>query len=281
MKVYLCGITQNQLKNIDDLTKNCYQAFDGLIYVDGGSTDGTKELLEERKGCGQVLYRKWTNDHDFQMNEFLRQGPMKIGDWFVLRDSRERFNTEWIADIKNLISKAKNSGIRSIYNYGKGFAFEYYDDMFFHGSPHWGLVGARNQAVDLSQFFDENKKEHTWRLRDGEDDPERDESYYIDHFFKYYYVYGRSNHLLLGRENDREGFQKAEARRVEFRMYCHSIGLEFTADSFLNYARNSGIGDAKFKNFINSEDILKDFYRKKVLNESLKSIQENKFFIVP
>jgi glycosyltransferase involved in cell wall biosynthesis len=280
MKVYLCGITQNQLKNIDDLTKNCYQAFDGLIYVDGGSTDGTKELLEERKGCGQVIYRKWTNDHDFQMNEFLRQGPMEIGDWFVLRDSRERFNTEWIADIKNLISKAKNSGIRSIYNYGKGFAFEYYDDMFFHGSPHWGLVGARNQAVDLSQFFDENKKEHTWRLRDGEDDPERDESYYIDHFFKYYYVYGRSNHLLLGRENDREGFQKAEARRVEFRMYCHSIGLEFTAESFLNYSKNSGANDFKFKSFINSEVILKDFYRKKVLNEPLKSIQENKFLIV-
>jgi hypothetical protein len=214
------------------------------------------------------------------MNEFLRQGPMEIGDWFVLRDSRERFNTEWIADIKNLISKAKNSGIRSIYNYGKGFAFEYYDDMFFHGSPHWGLVGARNQAVDLSQFFDENKKEHTWRLKDGEDDPERDESYYIDHFFKYYYVYGRSNHLLLGRENDREGFQKAEARRVEFRMYCHSIGLEFTAESFLNYSKNSGANDFKFKSFINSEVILKDFYRKKVLNEPLKSIQENKFLIV-
>lgn len=281
MKVYLCGITQNQLKNIDDLTKNCYQAFDGLIYVDGGSTDGTKELLEERKGCGQVIYRKWTNDHDFQMNEFLRQGPMKIGDWFVLRDSRERFNTEWIADIKKLIYKAKHSGIKSIYNYGKGFAFEYYDDMFFHGSPHWGLVGARNQAVDLSQFFDENKKEHTWRLRDGEDDPERDESYYIDHFFKYYYVYGRSNHLLLGRENDREGFQKAEARRVEFRMYCNSIGLQFTPESFLSYAKNTGINDLKFKNFINSEDILKDFYRKKVLNEPSKSIQNNRYFIVP
>jgi glycosyltransferase involved in cell wall biosynthesis len=47
MKVYLCGITQNQKKNIDDLTRDCYKAFDGLIYVDGGSTDGTKELLED------------------------------------------------------------------------------------------------------------------------------------------------------------------------------------------------------------------------------------------
>ena len=149
MKVYLCGITQNQKKNIDDLTRDCYKAFDGLIYVDGGSTDGTKELLEERKGCGQVIYRRWTNDHDFQMNEFLRQGPLEIGDWFVLRDSRERFNAEWVAGIKDLIRKAKQSNIKSIYNYGKGFAFEYYDDMYFHGSPHWGLIGARSQAVDL------------------------------------------------------------------------------------------------------------------------------------
>jgi hypothetical protein len=278
MKVYLCGITQNQKKNIDDLTRDCHKAFDGLIYVDGGSTDGTKELLEERKGCGQVIYRKWTNDHDFQMNEFLRQGPLKIGDWFVLRDSRERFNPEWVAGIKELIQKAKQSNIKSIYNYGKGFAFEYYDDMFFHGSPHWGLVGARSQAVDLSQFFDENKKEHTWRLRDGEDDPERDNSYYIDHFFKYYYVYGRSNHLLLGRENDQQGFQRAEDNRKQFRMYCHSIGLEFTTESFIKYATSTGKYDSKFTEFINSEDILKDFYRKKILNESINSIQSNKYF---
>jgi hypothetical protein len=150
--------------------------------------------------------------------------------------------------------------------------------MFFHGSPHWGLVGARSQAVDLSQFFDENKKEHTWRLRDGEDDPERDNSYYIDHFFKYYYVYGRSNHLLLGRENDQQGFQRAEDNRKQFRMYCHSIGLEFTTESFIKYATSTGKYDSKFTEFINSEDILKDFYRKKILNESINSIQSNKYF---
>lgn len=280
MKVYLCGITQNQLKNIDELTKNCYQVFDGLIFVDAGSTDGTKELLEERKGCGQIIYRKWTNDHDLQMNEFLRQGPMKIGDWFVIRDSRERFNTEWVANIKNLISNAKVSGIRSMYNYNKGFAFEYYDDMYFSSSPHWGLMGARSHAIDLSQFFDENKKEHTWRQKEEKGDPERDEAYYIDHHFKYYYIYGRSNHLLLGRENDQDGFWKAEKRRVSFRLYCNSIGLDFTPESFLNYAKNNGKNDIKFKEFIDSEDILKNFYRKHVLNEPLDSIKQNSFTLL-
>ena len=126
--------------------------------------------------------------------------------------------------------------------------------------------------------FDENTKEHTWRLRDGEDDPERDESYYIDHFFKYYYVYGRSNHLLLGRENDQQGFQRAEDNRKQFRMYCHSIGLEFTTEAFIKYATSTGKYDSKFTEFINSEDILKDFYRKKILNESINSIQSNRYF---
>jgi len=277
MKVYLCGITQNQLKNIDELTKNCYQIFDGLIFVDAGSTDGTKELLEERKGCGQIIYRKWTNDHDLQMNEFLRQGPMKIGDWFVIRDSRERFNTEWVSNIKDLISRAKLSGIRSMYNYNKGFAFEYYDDMHFNSSPHWGLIGARSKAIDLSHYFDENKKEHTWRQKEEKGDPERDDS--IDHHFKYYYIYGRSNHLLLGRENDQEGFWKAETSRVNFRLYCNSIGLDFTPESFLNYAKNEGMKDIKFKEFINAEDILKKFYRKHILKESLESIKQNNFIL--
>jgi glycosyltransferase involved in cell wall biosynthesis len=79
MKVYLCGITQDKKEKIDELTKDVFNHFDGLIFVDGGSKDGTRELLEERKGQGTIIYRKWTNDFDFQNNEILRQGGMKNG----------------------------------------------------------------------------------------------------------------------------------------------------------------------------------------------------------
>lgn len=273
MKIYLCGITQNDLKNIEELT-SIYNYFDGLIFVDGGSTDGTKELLESRKKDGAIIYRKWTNDHDFQMNEFLRQGPLKIGDWFFIRDSRERFNEDWIKNIKNLINQLKHSQIKSVYNYGKGFAFEYFDDMFFNGTPHWGLIGARQNAVDLSNYFDETKKEHTWRLKDGEGD--RKESNFIDHFAKYYYVYGRSNHLLLGRENDRRGFEIAENNRQNFRTYCYKIGLDFTLESLKNFlSKEDWKKDQYFLSIFNQEEILKTFYRWHVLNHSLEDIKKD------
>lgn len=280
MRVFLCGITQNEYTNIEALTE-VYEYFDGLIFVDGGSTDGTKELLESRKKEGAIIYRKWTNDHDFQMNEFLRQGPLKLGDWFVLRDSRERFNSSWVKNLKLILNEAANQNIRSIYNYGKGFAFEYFDDMFFHGTPHWGLTGARANAIDFSNYFDENKKEHTWRLRDGEDGDTRDNSYYIDHFFKYYYTYGRSNHLLLGRENNLTAYEDAEKNRQQFRFYCHSKGLSFTKECMIDFLKTKEWqSDQIFLNLFNKEDILKDFYRKNILKQNIKEIQENRNFIL-
>ena len=271
MKIYLCGITHDNLENIKQLTE-VYQDFDGLIFVDGGSTDGTKELLESRKKEGAIIHRKWTNDHDFQMNEFLRQGPLKLGDWFIIRDSRERLNPNWTKNIKNLIHNFKSNSVRSVYNSGKGFAFEYFDDMFFFGTPHWGLLNARQNSIDLSHFFNESEKEHTWRLKDGEGG--RKESDFIDHFVKYYYIYGRSNHMLLGRENNKIDFENAENNRINFRIYCNYLGLDFTLESLKNYlSKEDWKKDKVFLSMFNQEEILKNFYRWHILNHKIEDIK--------
>ena len=67
-KLWLCGITQNRRNDIDEMTKDIMGCFDGLIFVDAYSDDGTYELLESRKKEGTIIQRKWTNDHDTQMN---------------------------------------------------------------------------------------------------------------------------------------------------------------------------------------------------------------------
>lgn len=276
-KIYLCGITQNQYENINELTENCYQYFDGLIFVDAGSTDGTLELLEQRKGCGRILYREWTNDHDLQMSEIVRRGGMENGDWFVLRDSRERFNLEWVKNIRQILQSLVDQGVNSIFNYGKGFAFAWNDNMVFQGSPHWGLQGAIGQAVDFKSFFSETEKEHTWRIPEGQGD--RPYGHMIDHHFKYYFIYGRSNHLLLGNENNIDSYKRQEAERLLFRKYMHDLGV-FSQDDMISYLKSEkALKDDNIKYILNGQRIMMDFYRKHVLGHSLEEIQNKEFKI--
>jgi len=277
MKVYLCGITHNQKSNIDALTKDIYEHVDGLIFVDGGSTDGTKQLLEERKGRGEVIYRKWTNDHDFQMNEFVRQGPMKNGDWFIMRDSMERFNLEFAKNIKSFINQVSSQKIRSVYSHDKGFAFQYFDDMSFSGSPHWGLQNARGNAIDLKHYYAE-ERDFAYRLKDGEEGG-RPLHNFIDHFVRYYFVYARSNHLLLGREGNQEEFRQKEHQRQVFRHILGETGIEYSINGLKEWMKSGEFKkDELLLKIVNDEKILNDFYRWHILSHTLEDIKSGPLF---
>jgi hypothetical protein len=259
MKIYLCGITCNRKGKIDELTKYIWHDFDGLIFVDGGSTDGTKELLESRKKAGSIIYRKWTNDHDFQMNEILRQGPLKIGDWFLLRDDEERLNPNFTKNIRDFIQNLEKNQINSCWWLGKGFLFKYYDDMSFQGSPHWGLLNARGGSIDLGKYFGhtDEDKQITWNTRIYN----RERRDWYKHHLKYYWVYGRSNHLLLGRENNIKEYQELEDNRQNFRIYCSNLGLDFTIESLHNFlATDKWKNDKVFLEMFNKEPILQRYY---------------------
>jgi hypothetical protein len=274
MKVYLGIITQNEYKNINELTKNCFNYFDGIIAVDGGSTDGTKELLESRKGCGTIIHRKWTNDFDFQNNEILRQGTAKIGDWIFLRDSMERFNDDFVKNIKEFVNFCKQNDIRYTHCNGKGFGFEYYDDIFFFGNPHWGIQNIRGKFLNMFDLY-KKERDFAYRLLDGEEGG-RPIHNFIDHFTKYYYVYSRSNHLLLGRENNPKEYQELESNRQKFRIYCYSLGLEYTLESLKNFlAQEKWKNDQYFISLFEKEEILKTFYRWHILKHTLDEIKQN------
>lgn len=260
MKIYFCGVTQDKKEKVNELTKDVYNHFDGLIFVDGGSKDGTVELLESRKGQGKIITRKWTNDFDFQNNEILRQGGMENGDWFLLRDDEEKLNPNFTKDIRSFIEDLEKSKIQSCWWLGKGFLFKYYDDMYFQGNPHWGLVGSRPSGIDLGKHFGHNdyNKEITWNTRVDT----RSRADWFKHHLKYYWVYGRSNHLLLGRENKIEEYQKLEQNRLNFREYCRiKYNLKFIIDDLHNFLlTDKWKNDSIFKEMFYKEPILQRYY---------------------
>jgi len=271
-KIYLCGMTQNDVKNIDELTAPIYEFVDGLIFVDHGSTDGTRELLEERRGEGKIIDRQWVKSHDYSMNAFLLEGPLKPGDYFILRDSLERFNPDWAKNIRPFIDSLSMQGIRSIWNYGKGFIFQHNDSMLFQHSPHWNLTGAQGGSIDLKSMFDETKKEHTWRIRDGEPGG-RPFDNKIDHEAKYVWTYGRSNHLLLGMEDEFELYQRAEIIRLQIREFARQNDFEFDMEGlkkFIEWFKE--VDEANFRVWINSHRVWKNFYRYRILGEDFYEI---------
>jgi|TARA_R110000824_G_scaffold16478_13_gene68317 hypothetical protein len=265
-------MTQNRKENIDEMTKDIAQHFDGLVFVDGYSDDGTFELLNERKGNGHIIQRKWTNDHDFQMNEFLRQGPMRNGDWFLMLDSPDRANEEWCKQLKEEVETYNEEGIGAVSFVSKVQLARYFDSMFYFQSPHWGLNGILG---NIKGYTEEEKQDYITSTRFETDDPVIAA---LLHPVKYYYTYGRSNHtqLLYGQFGTKI-LSYHESQRLRFRLYCQDqLGLDLTLDSLEGYMRKGEFTDY-FIDSVELEVNLKDFYRYKILEQDfIKEIDQNR-----
>tara|TARA_Y100000593_G_scaffold26231_3_gene52185 strand:- start:184 stop:1167 length:984 start_codon:yes stop_codon:yes gene_type:complete len=270
-KLWLCGITQDRLEDIDEmLSPEVLEVVDGVNFTDGYSKDGTYELLQERKGEGEISQRKWTNDHDFQMNEFLRCGTMQNGDWFLILDSPERLTDHWLSNIRKDIEGYEEKNIGAIAMSGRAYLAKYFDNMFFFPSPHWGLQNIVGQPEGIS---DEDKPKYIINKRD--EDPK--ESYLL-HPSKYYYVYGRSNHTSLMYGPFGEGaVGYHENIRLRFRLYCNNVlGLDYSMESLEEYLRKKDFTE-EFIEVAELEYSIKDVFRLKVLDQTFEEINDNRY----
>lgn len=278
-KIWLCGITQNSKSNIDDMTREITPYIDGLIFVDSGSTDGTRELLEYRKGDGEIISLPWMANHGWSMQAFLNSDKMQPGDYFIVLDSSERLNIKFAQNLREFIKLLNIRNINGVYHYSKFVIGKYFPHLTFINSPHWSLIGVQPNLIRLEDSFP-NPKDCIYSVRNET----RPKDHFIDHFVKYY-LNKISNHLLLGRENNEAEFRVHEEVRNKFRLYClRELNINpLNVNSLLEYfQKNELVYQTKW--FINFERILNDFYCYRILNHSLDDIlnrhKEGKLFNV-
>lgn len=270
-KIWLCGITQNCRADIDALTKNTYKHFNGLVWVDHQSIDGTKELLEERKEEGEIISLPFLKNHGWSMQGCLNSDKILPGDFVCWRDSKERLNENWTLNLRDLCWNLMKQNINTVFSYGKLLLFRYYPEMYITNSPHWGMQNLRPYMVDMSQqpqFTD--AKSYAWNARNET----RSEDHWIFHFLVYLYQYKISNHLLLGREQNLEEFRVHEEVRQKFIIYCRrELEIGASASDLIDYWKKNEL-TYEMKWFINFEKILNDAYTYFVLNHPIELLLE-------
>jgi hypothetical protein len=262
-KIFIGIITGNELQNIKELTQNLSN-IDGILAVDHYSTDGTYELLKEKCGDGEVIQCPYQNNHSQSMNIWMNSKKLQIGDWVILLDSSERLGSKLQDNLRDYILHFERSGINTVVNHSKVFIFRRWPQMFFSGTPHWGLRGGQQNylAIESSGLF-EKEEDYYYSIRNNK----RDSKHWISHYLRYYLQLD-SNHLLLGLEgkpNFTETFSNRENQRIRFLYYLKLRNLPPTIDS-INLLCNDGVIDPEFKEFVNTNKILNDYYQYAVLN---------------
>ena len=150
MKLWLCGLTENCHEQMKDMTEDILKYFDGLIFVDNHSTDGTFEFLDKIKGEGKIIKRHLKNDIDYQLSEILKSGCMENGDWFILVDPEHRpkeFTKEELVNCidyvvpENAEEEILLNGAKYFYTYGRSNQIDtvyrnYSEELILHHESH-------------------------------------------------------------------------------------------------------------------------------------------------
>ncbi len=83
-KLWLCGMISGNKRILEKTLLPIYNYFDGIIFiVDSRAKPEDIEWLNLIKGDGEIIVKKWVNDHSHTMNELLFTGKMDFPDYFV------------------------------------------------------------------------------------------------------------------------------------------------------------------------------------------------------
>lgn len=271
MRLWLIGMTsEGHEEDLRELIDPIKDDFHGLIWTFHYPKDSGAEYLESVKGEGEIIYTKWCNRYSFSRNHCLFQGPMQVGDWFLIIDTLERLSPEFTKNLKKLCSDLDKVDIDGAYLYNKRFLFKFNEQTEFVNNPHEGIQGC-TKTIELScQSFWKQEFQENIRSR-----KRNNPFHFIEHNFKYYFL-PNTNHLFLGFEDQRELVEQRYKNRSKLIKEIYQSGFDpFNIKSIEDCFRNHLTDD--MRECISFDKFLNDWYRYKVLEETEGLTNEHNF----
>ena len=273
MKIWLIGVTdKGNIGNLKELIEPIKADFDGLIWTFHYPKDEGAEYLESVKGDGEIIYSNWCGRLDYSRNHCLFQGPMKVGDWFFTIDTLERLSPDFTQHLRFIIPELESRGIDSMFLYNKRFGALFREHTQFLGNPHEGIDGlVQGMEITHTEAWDDS---YFKNIRNEV----RGEYHWIEAFMRYY-LFPATNHLALHFEDDEEFFNKRYQIRSAFFSEVHRLGFDpYSVDSLEKCLKKHLTKE--LKKGINSEKILNDWYRYKILGERENFIDKHDFSLI-
>ncbi len=275
-KIWLCLITSdNELENIDEMTKGIWQYFDGIcavIHKQGGN-DEVKNLLETRKKEGFVKEVEWNWHHSDSMNFWLHDKKIGLGDIFVNRDSCERLNPQFAQNLRFIVDELYKNQIWNCYQNGKLlFGRRWFNQCFVNGL-HYGLMGLYGRSIDIKNInkMYEADENCAYSLRNAKRAPD----HHIYHEIKYLLDYSaNSNHLQLY-FNDPSECDRKQWELYRFMEYLGIRGVK-GVDGLKKFLTGKKEIDTELKTYLNMCRPFIEAYRYWGLGHTHDEIIENR-----
>lgn len=265
-KIWLLTMTQNRKEDIEEMTRNIYPYFNGIIAVDHNSSDGTYEILESRKGEGRIIRRDFIMHHSHSMNELLFCRHAKNGDLMVYLDSSDIPTDLFFKEFNNIFNDLEKQNLSCVMACNRPYIWKYYDLQYFIGNPHWGIVGLMsNNIINLDE---KNKELYFTNKR-----KEKPEVSFCLNPIKYFFCYNPSNEtqIMYGKYGQNI-VREREIIRLTFRMYCENeLGINLNnLDGLIDYFKKIHakeiVPSEYLINVVESEFRLSELFQLKVLN---------------
>lgn len=270
---WLCVTTSTtEVENIDEMTRDIWRYFDGIaavVHTQGGD-DSVQRLLAERKGDGFVIERPYPWHHAHSKNEWLFDRRIRAMDCCWIRDSLERINPAFAADIKPFAADLLDQNVWNLAQWSKMLMFRrWYNQQFLWGL-HWGLIGAHGHTVAIEQFpAYRDERQSAYSVRNTKRPPEQR---YM-HELCYTLDYGlNGNHLALFHP-DPADLDRAQWRFYEYTQWMQARGIT-TAQQLIDWWKENKL-DSQHKTWLNAERPLRNAYRWFILKHTDEEIKRD------